>query len=307
MNVKYQIFVSSTYEDLKDERNEVIKACLNMGHIPVGMEMFNAADEEQWQVISRTIDQCDYYAVIVAHRYGSTMPDGLSFTEKEYDYAVDQGAPVLGFVIDPKAPWPSDRIDKDPICVQALQSFKSKVKQKMVRSWSDKSELQAHFAISLGTTININPRRGWVRAPEAGATDVVQTLSNLAEENARLRQALDEMRTSASSRDDIDDLIDWLNKEIDGRNGREFFIDLVKSSRSGNFKRGRFIDNTLRHVIDGGERDVRASGLSAALETLQVLGLIEPIQKSVDGMTVTALGRRVYTRLDLGRRAEPHF
>jgi hypothetical protein len=48
MNVKYQIFVSSTYEDLKDERNEIIKACLNMGHIPVGMEMFNAADEEQW-------------------------------------------------------------------------------------------------------------------------------------------------------------------------------------------------------------------------------------------------------------------
>ena len=45
MNVKYQIFVSSTYEDLKDERAEVIKACLNMGHIPVGMEMFNAADE----------------------------------------------------------------------------------------------------------------------------------------------------------------------------------------------------------------------------------------------------------------------
>ena len=72
MSLKYQIFVSSTYEDLKDERNEVIKACLNMGHIPVGMEMFNAADEEQWAVITRTIDQCDYYVVIVAHRYGST-------------------------------------------------------------------------------------------------------------------------------------------------------------------------------------------------------------------------------------------
>jgi hypothetical protein len=47
MNVKYQIFVSSTYEDLKDERAEVIKACLNMGHIPVGMEMFNAADQRR--------------------------------------------------------------------------------------------------------------------------------------------------------------------------------------------------------------------------------------------------------------------
>jgi Domain of unknown function (DUF4062) len=82
MNVKYQIFVSSTYEDLKDERAEVIKACLNMGHIPVGMEMFNAADEEQWAVITRTIDQCDYYVVIVAHRYGSTTPDGIGSPRK---------------------------------------------------------------------------------------------------------------------------------------------------------------------------------------------------------------------------------
>jgi Domain of unknown function (DUF4062) len=57
-----------------------------MGHIPVGMEMFNAADEEQWQVITRTIDQCDYYVVIIAHCYGSTV-EGISFTEKEYDYA----------------------------------------------------------------------------------------------------------------------------------------------------------------------------------------------------------------------------
>ena len=113
MNVKYQIFVSSTYEDLKDERNEVIKACLNMGHIPVGMEMFNAADEEHSQVITRTIDQCDYYVVIVAHRYGSVIPEGVSFTEKEYDYAVAQDVPVLGFVIEDGASWPRDRIDKD--------------------------------------------------------------------------------------------------------------------------------------------------------------------------------------------------
>jgi len=46
MNKKYQIFVSSTYDDLKKERDQVIKASLEMGHIPVGMEMFSAADEE---------------------------------------------------------------------------------------------------------------------------------------------------------------------------------------------------------------------------------------------------------------------
>lgn len=168
MDRKYQIFVSSTYQDLKDERNEVIKACLNMDHIPVGMEMFNAGDEEQWQVITRTIDQCDYYVVIVAHRYGSRTPDGVSFTEKEYDYAIKQGVPALGFIIEDGAPWPNDLIDKDQIAVDALRSFKAKVKLKMIRFWRDKSQLQAHFAISLATTIKQKPRRGWMRAPEVG-------------------------------------------------------------------------------------------------------------------------------------------
>ena len=51
MAVKYQVFVSSTYEDLKAEREVVVKAVLEMGHIPVGMEMFSAADQQQWQII----------------------------------------------------------------------------------------------------------------------------------------------------------------------------------------------------------------------------------------------------------------
>jgi hypothetical protein len=105
----------------------------------------------------------------------------------------------------------------------------------MVRSWSDKSELQAQFAISLGTTININPRRGWVRGPEAGAAGVAQTLSNLTEENARLRQALDELRVSAVNRDETEHLIDLLNDEIAGCKGHDFFIDLVETTRGGNF------------------------------------------------------------------------
>jgi hypothetical protein len=212
MNVKYQIFVSSTYEDLRDERNEVIKACLNMGHIPVGMEMFNAADEEQWAVITRTIDQCDYYVVIIAHRYGSTTPEGISFPEKEYDYAVAQGVPALGFVIaDTGVRWPPQ---KDPKATEALCRFKSKVKKKMIRPWHNASELRAFFVESLTTTINLKPRPGWLRAPEAGSADIAQTLSNLTEENARLRQMLDELKSSSSSGSETNEVVRLLNSYV---------------------------------------------------------------------------------------------
>ena len=89
-------------QDLKQERDEVIKAILEMGHIPVGMEMFSAADEEQWKLIARQIDQSDYYIVIVAHRYGS-VTGKKSYTEKEHDYAVKQGIPAIAFIIDDSA------------------------------------------------------------------------------------------------------------------------------------------------------------------------------------------------------------
>jgi hypothetical protein len=93
---KYQIFVSSTYEDLKEERDTAIKAILETGNIPVGMEMFSAGDEQQWELIKRQIEDCDYYVVIVAHRYGS-MDGSISYTEKEYDFAVEKKIPILGF------------------------------------------------------------------------------------------------------------------------------------------------------------------------------------------------------------------
>ena len=48
---KYQFFVSSTYEDLKEERDVAIHAILTMNQFPIGMEMFSAADDDQWQII----------------------------------------------------------------------------------------------------------------------------------------------------------------------------------------------------------------------------------------------------------------
>lgn len=51
MDKRYQIFVSSTYADLKEERRRVIQALMEMDCIPSGMELFPAADEEQWEFI----------------------------------------------------------------------------------------------------------------------------------------------------------------------------------------------------------------------------------------------------------------
>ena len=98
MEKRYQVFISSTYADLQDERQEVIQALLELDCISAGMELFPAASDDQWTLIKQVIDDCDYYRVIVAGRYGSIGHDGLSYTELEYRYANDTGKPIIGFV-----------------------------------------------------------------------------------------------------------------------------------------------------------------------------------------------------------------
>lgn len=192
MKIKYQIFVSSTFEDLKEERELVIKAILEMGHIPVGMEMFSAGDEEQWKLIQRQIDDCDYYIVIAAHRYGS-LDGKIGYTEKEYDYAYSKGIPTLGFVISENAEWPVSKSDTDTEKKLKLDNFKSKIKKKLISYWINKEDLYGKVSISLMKQFTTNPGIGWIKANELVGPEVLTELSRLSKENSSLRNEISEL------------------------------------------------------------------------------------------------------------------
>ena len=84
MEKRYQVFVSSTYQDLQEERKEVMQALLELDCIPSGMELFPASNEDQWSLITRVIDDCDYYLLIIGGRYGSCNEEGVGYTEMEF-------------------------------------------------------------------------------------------------------------------------------------------------------------------------------------------------------------------------------
>lgn len=196
MDKKYQIFISSTYEDLKEERESVIKAILDVGHIPVGMEMFSAGDEEQWKLIKKYIDDCDYYIVISAFKYGS-MDGYISYTEKEYDYAKSIGIPILGFVIKDETKWDSSKIDiGDQNRIEKLKLFKEKIKTKLVSYWSDKNDLYAKVVMSLVKQFNLNPRVGWVKSTGNNSPEVLNEVSRLSKENSELRGIIESYKIS---------------------------------------------------------------------------------------------------------------
>ena len=213
MDKKYQVFVSSTYDDLKDERDQVIKAVLEMGHIPVGMEMFSAADEEQWKIIQRIIVESDYYVVVVANKYGSIGPDGVSYTEMEYDFAIKSKIPTLGFVLEEKAPWPSELSENSPKQRKSLNEFKNKVKGKLVNFWGNKDELHSKVSIALIKTMTANPRVGWIKSSESVGPEVMLEISRLSSENAGLRNELTQFKlANVKAVDEIREVVHILNK-----------------------------------------------------------------------------------------------
>ena len=97
---KMQVFVSSTYEDLRAERQAAVAAILSAGHIPAGMELFTAGDQSQLEVIYRWIDESDVFMLILGGRYGTVEKrSAKSYIHLEYEYALKQEKPFFAVVI----------------------------------------------------------------------------------------------------------------------------------------------------------------------------------------------------------------
>ena len=168
MDKKYQVFVSSTYEDLQEERKKVMEALLQMNCFPVGMEYFNASDESQWEVIKNLIDECDYYVLVVAGRYGSVdQSTGISYTQKEYEYAVSIGVPVISFLHKSPDTLPGIKIESDPTSKIKLDQFKEIIQKRLCKYWENSDGLASQVVLSLHGLIKSKPRTGWVKADQA--------------------------------------------------------------------------------------------------------------------------------------------
>ena len=129
MDKRYQVFVSSTFTDLKEERSSVIQTLMKMDCIAAGKELFPALDEEQFQSIRRVIDDCDYYLLIIGGRYGSVTEEGISYTEKEYDYAVEKSIKVLALIHGAPDKIPFGKSEETATARKKLDAFREKVIQ----------------------------------------------------------------------------------------------------------------------------------------------------------------------------------
>ncbi|SHH56977.1 DUF4062 domain-containing protein [Clostridium intestinale] len=191
MDKRYQVFISSTFADLEDERKEVMEAIINLNCFPAGMEMFPAADIEQFEYIKTIIDQSDYYVLVIAGRYGSVSDDGISYTEKEYEYAKEKGIPVLAFVKKDIDNLLVKQTDNNPELKQKLLDFREKaMKNRLAKYWNEKMELKYNVHDSLSKSFQLSPRVGWVKGDIENNEKLLQQLNQSRQECDDLKKEL---------------------------------------------------------------------------------------------------------------------
>lgn len=193
-NRKYQVFISSTYSDLVEERKKVLDVLLMADCIPAGMEAFVATDVEQFEVIKKVIDLCDYYILIIGQRYGSINPDtGISYAEMEYDYAIKNKIPVLVFVLDEQIVLPDDKKENEPDKVERLKAFRAKaLTNRLCSIWKNTDELVGKVAVSIMTAKETIERPGWQRGTDFDEASLRRTIMKLQEENENLKVKLND-------------------------------------------------------------------------------------------------------------------
>jgi len=189
---RLQVFVSSTFEDLKAERQAAVQAILKAGHIPAGMELFVSGDQSQMDTIKEWIDDSDVFMLILGSRYGSIEPTtGRSYTELEYDYAANASKPLFSCVIKEEAIIP--RIQRDAVNLESksqkeLSSFRQRVTSKMVEFWEDEKDIKLNVFNSLSEIARRKELLGWVRANHAiDLPSLANEVARLSKENADLR------------------------------------------------------------------------------------------------------------------------
>lgn len=174
MEKRYEIFVSSTFEDLKIER-EFIRDCItHNGNIPIGMEDFSGG-RPSWSYIEKAITDCDYYILIVGGRYGSLnpkSPEGYSYTECEYNFARQLGKEVLPFVLSDKAlnELTAEKLDTSKSKRKKLNDFRTLLRQNQVIFWENRDDLERRMLSEIPKWITAHPVEsgGWVKAKEYG-------------------------------------------------------------------------------------------------------------------------------------------
>ena len=243
MNKKLQVFVSSTYTDMRSERQAAVEAILQSGHIPAGMELFAAGNETQMEIIRRWIDDSDVFMLILGGRYGSIEPKSKkSYIELEYNYAIEKNKPLFSAVASDeyiesklKSTLGINAIERDNTAL--LNKFKEQVRKRICKTVEELKDLATITRDSLREYEKIDSLIGWVRSSEL--------INNKKAREAYDKQARDAYYYIKSQNDLLHSQINQLSEQKQSTKIK-LSSDAIELLKSANNSGGRLM--YLRHL-----------------------------------------------------------
>jgi hypothetical protein len=190
---KFQVFVSSTFEDMRSERQAAVEAILQAGHIPAGMELFTAGDESQLDTVKRWIDDSDVYLLLLGGRYGSIEPkSGKSYIHVEYEYALERGKPTFAIVIAEEALDEKVKAHGRGAIEERngplLEQFRELVLSKTSHFYTDPKDIKIAIHQKLAELASRTDLTGWIRGDQNNLAELATELATLSQENRALRE-----------------------------------------------------------------------------------------------------------------------
>jgi formylglycine-generating enzyme required for sulfatase activity len=170
-----RIYLSSTYEDLKEHREAVAQALRRLGHQVIGMEDYVAADQRALAKCLEDVGKCHVYVGVFAWRYGYVPDEGnpgrKSITELEYRHATDLEKPRLVFLLSDDAPWPPKFVDKGK-SARLVNALRDDLGQTRLASFfKSKDELAGLVGTAITNWEREQPGKGGL-PDDAGASEV---------------------------------------------------------------------------------------------------------------------------------------
>lgn len=271
VNKKLQVFVSSTYTDLIEERQAAVEAILDAGHIPAGMELFKAGNESQLKTIYKWIDESDVYMLILGGRYGSIeSKSGKSYTQLEYEYALSKNIPVFAVVLSEA--FLTSKINllglygaMEKKAPDKYQSFKDLVMSKIIRKVDDCKDIKLAVHSTLNEFMSQYDLTGWVH--NSNENDTLQILKDnniLLKENRLLNNQLKELKQQLESKSNttfanfsFDEIVEiFKNKNFklsltsnDKITALDFYYSYFNKFATGIYNMGDNCDENMQYVF----------------------------------------------------------
>ncbi|MBX3450998.1 MAG: DUF4062 domain-containing protein [Planctomycetaceae bacterium] len=124
-----QVMVSSTFKDLEEHRQALIKALKSNGLTDAAMENDSARLVDVIDSSLQKVADSSAYVAILGKRYGQVPrcakrnPKGVSITELEFDKAVELGRPILLFVMGKDHLVHEDHVESKAANKKKLKAF----------------------------------------------------------------------------------------------------------------------------------------------------------------------------------------